>query len=85
LGGFCDHVNPPVVDNAVGGGESFGYGFRVPGIVISPYVARRSDHQILSFDAFNRLVEDLFLNSERLDPATDARPDARPDVRDERR
>jgi phospholipase C len=84
-GGFYDHVNPPVVDRTVYG--SFGYGFRVPGIVISPYVARRLDHfdhQILSFDAYNRLIEDLFLNSGRLDPATDGRPDARPDVREAR-
>jgi phospholipase C len=80
-GGFYDHVNPPVVDQTVGS-ASFGYGFRVPGIVISPYVASRFDHQILSFDAYNRLIEDLFLNSERLDPATDSRPDPRPDVRE---
>jgi phospholipase C len=80
-GGFYDHVNPPVVDKTVGG-VPFGYGFRVPGIVISPYVARRFDHQILSYDAYNRLIEDLFLNSGRLDPATDGRPDPRPDVRE---
>jgi phospholipase C len=79
-GGFYDHVNPPLVDRNVD--ERFGYGFRVPGIVISPHVARHLDHQILSFDAYNRLIEDLFLNSARLDPATDERPDPRPDVRE---
>jgi hypothetical protein len=80
-GGFYDHVNPPVVDRTIGG-ATFGYGFRVPGLVISPFVAARFDRQILSFDAYNRLIEDLFLNSARLDPATDGRPDPRPDVRE---
>jgi phospholipase C len=75
-GGFYDHVRPPAVD-------SNGYGFRVPGIVISPY-ARRGyiDHQQLSFDAFAKFIEDDFLGSQRLDPRTDGRPDSRPTVRD---
>jgi len=75
-GGFYDHVVPPVVDGN-------GYGFRVPGLVVSPW-ARRGyiDHQVLSFDAYLKLIEDLFLAGERLDPATDGRPDPRPDVRE---
>ena len=75
-GGFYDHVMPPVVDRN-------GYGLRVPGIVISPY-ARQGyiDHQILSQDAYNKFIEDDFLNGQRLDPATDGRPDRRPDVRE---
>jgi phospholipase C len=75
-GGFYDHVAPPVADQN-------GYGLRVPGIVISPY-ARRGfiDHQTLSHDAFNKFIEDDFLDSQRLDPATDGRPDPRPDVRE---
>ena len=75
-GGFYDHVAPPIVDHN-------GYGLRVPGLVISPY-ARRGfiDHQILSFDAYAKFIEDDFLHSERLDPATDGRPDPRPDVRE---
>jgi phospholipase C len=76
-GGFYDNVVPPRVDEN-------GYGLRVPGIVISPY-ARRGyiDHQILSFDAYDKLIEDLFLHGQRLDPATDGRPDPRPDVRED--
>jgi phospholipase C len=75
-GGFYDHVTPPVVDQN-------GYGLRVPAIVISPYAKRgKVDHQTLSFDAFNKFVEDDFLNGQRLDPATDGRPDPRPDVRE---
>jgi len=76
-GGFYDHVAPPVVDRN-------GYGLRVPGIVISPY-ARRGfiDHQILSFDAYAKFIEDDFLHGERLDPATDGRPDPRPSVRED--
>ena len=75
-GGFYDHVRPPRVDRN-------GYGFRVPGIVISPYAKRGYvDHQPLSFDADVKFVEDLFLHGQRLDPATDGRPDPRPDVRE---
>jgi phospholipase C len=75
-GGFYDHVLPPKVDEN-------GYGPRVPGLVISPY-ARKGyiDHQTLSFDAYLKLIEDLFLNGQRLDPATDGRPDPRPTVRE---
>ncbi len=75
-GGFYDHLAPPVVDRN-------GYGLRVPGLVISPY-ARTGfiDHQVLSFDAYLKFIEDLFLNGQRLDPATDGRPDSRPAVRE---
>ncbi len=75
-GGFYDHVAPPTVDEN-------GYGIRVPALVISPY-ARRGfiDHQTLSFDAFNRFIEDDFLGGQRLDPRTDGRPDPRPTVRE---
>src|SRR5207247_3458964 len=60
-----------------------GFGLRVPGIVISPY-ARRGfvDHQVLSFDAYDKFIEDDFLDGQRLDPATDGRPDPRLDVRE---
>jgi phospholipase C len=75
-GGFYDHVEPPHVDRN-------GYGLRVPGIVISPWVRQGIDHQILSFDAYLKLIEDRFLAGQRLDPATDGRPDSRPTVREE--
>jgi phospholipase C len=75
-GGFYDHMVPPVVDIN-------GYGLRVPGMVISPYAKRGYiDHQTLSFDAYNKFIEDLFLNGKRLDPKTDGRPDPRPGVRE---
>jgi phospholipase C len=75
-GGFYDHVVPPKVDQN-------GYGLRVPGLTISPWVkAGTIDHQTLSFDAYLKLIEDLFLNGQRLDPATDGRPDRRPIVRE---
>jgi len=76
-GGFYDHVRPPRVDVN-------GYGFRVPALVISPW-ARPGyiDHQALSHDAYDKLIEDLFLNGQRLDPNTDGRPDPRPDVRED--
>jgi phospholipase C len=75
-GGFYDHVRPPSVDQN-------GYGLRVPGIVISPY-ARQGyvDHQVLSFDAYDKFIEDAFLNGQRIDPRSDGRPDPRPNVRE---
>ena len=58
-----------------------GYGLRVPGIVISPYAkAGMIDSQTLSHDAYNKFIEDDFLDGQRLDPATDGRPDPRPDA-----
>ena len=75
-GGFYDHVVPPHVDEN-------GYGLRVPGMVISPYSRQAFiDHQILSQDAYVKLIEDLFLGGQRIDPRTDGRPDPRPDVRE---
>ena len=75
-GGFYDHVVPPKVDRN-------GYGLRVPGIVISPWVKRGIDHRTLSFDAYLKLIEDRFLGGQRLDPKTDGRPDRRPTVRED--
>ncbi len=76
-GGFYDHVVPPTVDQN-------GYGLRVPALVISPY-ARQGyiDHQVLSFDAYLKFIEDDFLNGQRIDPKSDGRPDTRPTVREE--
>jgi phospholipase C len=76
-GGFYDHVRPPRIDVN-------GYGIRVPGIMISPWArAGTIDSQTLSFDAYLKLIEDLFLESQRLDPDTMSRPDSRPTVREE--
>jgi phospholipase C len=76
FGGYFDHVPPPQVDWT-------GYGFRVPALVISPWAKHGTiDHQVLSFDAYDKLIEDVFLGSQRLDPLSDGRPDPRPDVRE---
>jgi phospholipase C len=76
-GGFYDNVVPPDIDEN-------GYGFRVPGLVISPYArAGYIDHQQLSHDAYLKFIEDDFLEGQRLNPASDGRPDSRPDVREE--
>jgi len=76
-GGFYDHVTPPHLDVN-------GYGLRVSGIVISPWVrAGTIDHQTLSFDSYLKFIEDVFLSGQRLDPSTDGRPDPRPTVREE--
>ncbi len=75
-GGFYDHIVPPKVDEN-------GYGLRVPGLVISPYAKKDYiDHQTLSFDAYNKFIEDVFLGGQRIDPKTDGRADPRPDVRE---
>ena len=78
-GGFYDHLVPPRVDRN-------GYGIRVPGLLISPW-ARPGyvDDQILSFDAYLKLIEDLFLDGQRLDPerGISDRPDSRPTVRED--
>jgi phospholipase C len=76
-GGFYDHALPPRVDVN-------GYGLRVPSLLISPY-ARQGliDSQTLTFDAYLKLIEDRFLDGQRLDPLTSGRPDARPTVRED--
>ncbi len=75
-GGFYDHVVPPVIDEN-------GYGLRVPAMVISPWVKKGYvDHQTLSFDAYLKFIEDIFLDGQRLDPRTDGRADPRPTVRE---
>ena len=76
-GGFYDHVKPPAIDGN-------GYGFRVPGLTISPWVRPgQIDKQVLSHDAYLRFIEDVFLDGARLDPAHDGRPDDRPTVRED--
>ncbi len=75
-GGFYDHVVPPRVDVN-------GYGLRVPAMLISPYAKKGFiDHQTLSFDAYLKFIEDIFLEGQRIDPQTDGRPDRRPSVRE---
>ena len=76
-GGFYDHVRPPVVDEG-------GWGIRVPAFMISPWAKGGTiDHQRLSFDAYLKLIEDRFLEGQRLDPRTDGWWDPRPTVREE--
>jgi phospholipase C len=76
-GGFYDHVAPPKV------ADGLGYGLRVPGMTISPYAKQGYiDKQVLSFDAYAKFIEDVFLSGQRIDPASDGRPDPRPGVRE---
>jgi phospholipase C len=51
-GGWYDHVRPPQVD-------AFGYGFRVPALLVSPY-ARRGyvDHTTLDFTSALKFIEE---------------------------
>ena len=41
-----------------------------------------STTRTLSFDAYDKFIEDDFLHGQRIDPRTDGRPDPRPDVRE---
>jgi len=51
-GGFYDHAPPPQVDD-------FGFGIRVPLLVISPYARRGSVmHELGEFSSVLRFVED---------------------------
>jgi phospholipase C len=51
-GGFYDHVSPPQVDG-------FGFGFRVPLLLISPYaVAGKVSHELGEFSSVLRFTED---------------------------
>jgi phospholipase C len=51
-GGFYDHVPPPQVDD-------FGFGIRVPMLVISPYAERGVvDHRLGEFSSVLRFIED---------------------------
>jgi phospholipase C len=53
-GGYYDHVIPPFVDE-------YGYGIRVPSIVISPYAKQGFiDHNTYSFDSWLKIVETRF-------------------------
>jgi phospholipase C len=63
-GGFYDHVRPP---RTTPGGVQLMYGLRVPGLTISPWLGIGTvDQQTLSFDAYLKFIEDLFLAGSRL-------------------
>jgi len=60
-GGWYDHVLPPQVDE-------FGYGFRVPAIMVGPYVRRAQiDSTVLDFTSILKFIEDNW----ELDPLTE--------------
>jgi len=76
-GGLYDNARPPRIDK-------YGYGIRVPLIIVSPWARPHTVfHADLSSDAFLKLIEDRFLDGQRLNPRTDGRPDPRPDVRED--
>jgi phospholipase C len=82
-GGFYDHVAPPNVDMNGSATPIQGFGLRVPAIMISAYArAGTIDHNVLGFDSYATLFEDLFMGGTRLDPAKLGNPDSRPDMRD---
>jgi phospholipase C len=51
-GGWYDHVPPPQVD-------AFGYGFRVPALLVSPYARRgHIDSTLLDYASILKFIED---------------------------
>lgn len=53
-GGFYDHVPPPKIDE-------YGYGIRVPGLVISPYAKQGYiDKNVYSFESWLKIIEERF-------------------------
>ena len=82
-GGIHDHEAPPIVDTNSSSTPVQGYGLRVPGLLINAYARPGMiDHSILSADSYATFIEDLFLNSTRLNPTALGIPDNRPDLRD---
>jgi phospholipase C len=66
FGGFYDHVAPPAVDN-------FGFGPRVPLLIISPWTKRgHITHTTLEFSSVLKFIEERF----DLDPLTERDQDA---------
>ena len=75
IDGFYDHEPPPFQF------DKLGLGIRVPAFMVSPYaLTGYIDHQVCSTDCYLKLIEDTFLNGERMDQS--GRPDPRPDYRD---
>jgi phospholipase C len=73
--GFYDHEPPPFQF------DTLGLGIRVPAWMISPCaLSGYIDHQVCSTDCYLTLIENLFLNGERMSES--GRPDPRPDYRD---
>ena len=54
---------------------------RTPAARVPRFRAATHEQQ-LSFDAYPKFIEDTFLSSQRLDPASDGRSDSRPNVRE---
>jgi phospholipase C len=90
FGGFYDNAVPPNLEMAEHRvnqrpdmGFAQGFGLRVPGLVISPWVKPGLiDHQMLTFANYNKFIEDLFTGGARLDPVALGNPDSRPSIRD---
>jgi phospholipase C len=77
-GGFYDHVRPPTDSNG-----NLMYGIRVPGLTISPWLGMGAlDHQTLSFDAYLKFIEMVFLPIGPGMPGQWLTGDARTDVRE---
>ena len=51
-------------------------------LICASIILRRLGSYALIDQFLDLIIEDLFLDSQRLDPATDGRPDSRPTVRE---
>jgi phospholipase C len=82
-GGFYDHATPPNVDTNSTTTPVQGFGLRIPGLLVSAYAKPGAiDSSVLNFASYASFIEDLFMDSARLDPASLGVPDNRPTIRD---
>ena len=59
FGGFYDHVPPPV-QYGCDATQPYGQGFRLPAIIISPWVKQGVFHGVTEQASIPRLIEELF-------------------------
>jgi phospholipase C len=57
-GGFYDHVPPPCLYNSQCRDNQGGLGFRVPMIIVSPYVKAHVEHTQYEFGSILKYIED---------------------------
>jgi phospholipase C len=79
FGGFYDHVAPPILYGC-DPWSPYGLGFRVPAIIISPWVKPGVFHGVAEQASLTRLIEELFGGPGAVGMLHAIDPDARDDV-----
>jgi phospholipase C len=79
FGGFVDHVAPPQ-KYGCDATHPYGLGFRLPAIIVSPWVRRGVLHDVTEQASVVRLIEELFSQSHQAGQLHALDPAARDDV-----